>query len=249
MTMGMVPSLIGLGGSLLGGLLGPKQSQQEKDLMAAQTANAQQGSQMASWAQGQAQNMLPQSLDMMNKGMGTLDQSLKDLDPIQRFYQQLASGNRGEMMGAMEPQISQMQQGYGNQMKTGSELNPRGGARASTMAEMPYQQMGLIQQLMNAARQQGFQGLQSLAGQQAQIGSQQAGIGQGLMGGATSLFGSGTSALSGANQANQGLLNYGMTNRAQMFNQGSDLGKSLGGALQDMAWESGKFGTRPPKPR
>ncbi len=237
--MQAIPAAIGLGGSLLGGLLGPKQSQQEKDLMAAQTANAKQGQQMATWAQGQAQNMVPQAQGYMGEGMATTDQAIQGLDPIQRYYQQLASGNRGEMMTAMQPQIQQAQQGYASGLKNTSELNQRGGARAATMAEMPFQQMGLLQQLMNAARGQGFQGLQSIASLLGSLGGQQANIGQGLMGGANSLFSGGTQALGGSSAANQGLLNYGLSRRNQQFNQGSQIGKALGGGLMDMAKNSG----------
>src|SRR5213592_1781670 len=136
---------IALGSSLLGSALAGRQSPEQR--RALQLSNQAQTQGLA--AAGPLLSLAPRTYG-----------------PVMDYWSRILSGNRGEMTSALAPEIEQIGQGYGTQTQAAANLMPRGGGRATLLSQLPYQQMGDIQRLMQTARPQAAQGLLQ-AGQSA----------------------------------------------------------------------------------
>ncbi len=167
----LIPLGIGLGGSLLGSAFaGPSGSQ--KDALKAQTAlsgqlaaNAAQGAQVGGLYTGM--------------GLGPLSTALD-------YWSRLAGGDRTAMSSVLGPEISNIGTNQSNAFDTTSQFAPRGGARTTTLAQIPYDTAHLVSSMFQTLRPAAVGQLQGLGLSLADLGN-------------TARGGSSSAAASGAN--------------------------------------------------
>lgn len=141
---------LALGSSLLGNKLGKVKPNPQED----QTLKLLQGSMQANQQTGQ---------NLVHMGQQTIGQPLN-------YYQGILSGNRGDIQSALQPELNRVNEGFQNARQTSAELMPRGGARASQIGALPFQQQQAQSELMQGARPQAAGALGGLAGQLMQSG-------------------------------------------------------------------------------
>ena len=167
----LIPLGVGLGSGLLGSLLsGP--SSQQKAAINAQTGLA--GQLTANAQQGAGNSALYTAM-----GLGPIANALK-------YWNTLATGDRTAMSTALAPEVSQIGQAAQQATDTTSQFAPRGGARTTTLANIPYDTAGKITSLYQTLRPAAVSQLQGLGTTLADLGN-------------TALGGSSSAATSGAN--------------------------------------------------
>lgn len=133
----LIPLGIGLGGGLLGSALSGPSGQQKSALDASTAlsgqlaANARQGSQMSTIYGSLGLPAVGSALDYWNK---------------------ILSGDRTAMSTALGPEISQAGRDSANAFDTASEFAPRGGARTSVLANIPYDNAGKVTSMFQTLR-------------------------------------------------------------------------------------------------
>jgi hypothetical protein len=144
------------------------------------------------------------------------------------YYGGILSGNRANMMSAMAPEITTINNQANQARHQLATMGPMGGGRASAMAQLPMQTAGQIGTMFQQARPQAAQGLLNvgnaqgnLGGLQGSIAAQQGALGSGLN----------TNAVSS-------LLNYGL-GRSQ---QNQQAGGAFGGGIYDILNTLGRSG-------
>lgn len=154
-------------------------------------------------------------------GSQGLNSGLNNLTPVANWFQTIMNGNKQATLNQMQPQIAQTEGGLNTALQTGSTLAPRGGGRSSTLFDLPFEAQKDIASQYAAARAGAPAGLQSAATAQGALGASAAGAGAqfGQIG----------------NQANNNLLNYGLSQQQQSYTQaqqnGGLWGKLLGPVL------------------
>jgi len=111
----------------------------------------------------------------LNQAESTLPQATSILQQPLQFFQSLLSGNRQDIMSAIQPAVSSLTSQYETAKRTNNEFAPRGGGATAANAEAPYKEAGDISSLV-------FQGQQAGAAGVTQIGSLLADLGLGEMG-------------------------------------------------------------------
>jgi hypothetical protein len=147
-----------LGGGLLADKLvgGPPGVPDAANLLAQQAANAQYGRQIAGQLGPMAQQLL-----------GGATQSYA---PVANMWSGLLTGGRGRLTNLLAPDIGEITDAYRGPTQAMANLQPRGGARASLMAQLPYQKARDIATLFQEARPLAAQGLLQTGQAQAATG-------------------------------------------------------------------------------
>lgn len=146
--------------------------------------------------------------DLLNLGGQTTQ-------PGVNFMSTLLGGNRANTTAALQPSISQIDQGTSGVMNGINTLTPRGGGRYGALFGQSFAPQSQIQTLFNSARTGAAQAL-------PQIGLQEQGLG-------ANLFGLGNQAETGAGQLNLGLGNLGQQQQQITNGLWSGLGRGLFG--------------------
>ncbi len=194
---------IGAGGSILGGLLGNRKSQQQTDLENAQTENAKSQSALAKL-------MAQQSSSSYNLGSPAYGHALN-------YYSTLLNGNKAAVSQAIAPQVGQLSDTYRGAQRGLEQSGVQGPGRDYALGELNRQRAGQIGQLSvgvqpNAAASLGQLGLSGM-GQ----GTGAAATSGGLFNGSSGAYQSLLNSLLGQNQ-----LNY-----QNAFGQGNSLASLL----------------------
>ena len=194
-----------LGGGLLADKLvgGPPGVPDAANLLAQQAANAQYGRQIASQLGPVAQQLL-----------GGATQSFS---PVANMWSGLLTGGRGRLTNLLAPQIGEITEAYRAPTQAAANLQPRGGARASLMAQLPYQRARDIATLFQQARPLAAEGL-------LQTGQAQAAAG---MAGYENL----ANLLSGADLAGYRLGEYNLARQENRAEESRGVGKTIMDAL------------------
>ena len=120
------------------------------------------------------------------QGQGILGQGLSDVQggltaaqPALQLLTQLTKGNWGDISTAMQPEVDQITQQF-DQIRNMVSMQPRGGGKATALAEAPFQKAGAIQRAAGEARMGAVGQLGNLATNLAGIGLGEANLGQSL---------------------------------------------------------------------
>jgi hypothetical protein len=157
------------------------------------------------------------SADQINAGTNLLNKGEGNVDSGANYFNTLLNGNQENTASMLEPDINRIRAGNQNALQTASTLMPRGGGRAATLFNQPFQNNAQIQSLFNGARSGAAAGL--------------AGIGGGQMGMGANLFGIGNGALNTGMGANTNLANYGLQQQQVTNGLWSGLGQGVAGLL------------------
>ena len=190
-----------LGGGLIADKMvgGPPGVPDAANLLAQQAANAQYGRQIASQLGPVAQQLL-----------GGATQSFS---PVANMWSGLLTGGRGRLTNLLAPQIGEITEAYRAPTQAAANLQPRGGARASLMAQLPYQRARDIATLFQQARPLAAEGLLQTGQAQAAAG----GAGYQNM----------ANLLSGADLAGYRLGQYNLERQAERNLASQELGESI----------------------
>jgi hypothetical protein len=193
---------IGIGASMLGGKIAGGTTISSKDMSALlkeQLESIREGRQIASGLQPQAANLL--------------EMATSTYLPVVNYYNRLLSGNRGEAMAAMQPEVSRVNEGYDQALQSAAALAPRGGGRSALFSELPFQRVRDITTLLNSIRPGAAEGLLRAGGQAANT--------------AQGLYSTLLSALSGSQAARTGLMGYDLQSRQERFKRAQEIGSTL----------------------
>ena len=158
--LALLPSLVGLGTSIFGGV---------KQAVSGSAADPS-----IKAAQDQAAKATQQ-------GTNVLNQSAATTAPAKSFFASIL-GNRENALSALAPQVSTLVDQYDAGRKALQEFSPRGGGRVAQANELPFQEAGKISDILQTARA-------GAANNLATIGGQERGTGAGLIGEGTSALG------------------------------------------------------------
>ena len=183
--MQLAPMAIGLGGSMLGSKLGGGPPAESRGMMNILQQGAKTG---------------------YNFGSSLMNMAGQAFNPVVDYWSRMLSGNKAAAMSALAPEIARMGDQNTAEMKAASTLMPRGGARASLMSTMPFQNLQRVQSL--------FQGLRP-----------QAATSLGTVGG--SLASQGTNALNASTNAGRSVMDFQLEQARQQAEQGANLGDFL----------------------
>lgn len=106
------------------------------------------------------------------EGQKLLSQSENTLQMPTDYWSKLLSGDRTQMMQAEAPEIQNISDLYSQQKKNISMFTPQGGGQTAALTEAPFQQARDVGTLLEKARPQAAQALQSIAGQEAAMSGQ-----------------------------------------------------------------------------
>lgn len=110
-----------------------------------------------------------QSKGFFSSGAGTTKEGTNAIAPALDFLTKLTKGDQGDVTQAAQPEIDQITQQF-DAIRNMVSLQPRGGGKASVLAESPFQKAGAIQRTEGQMRA-------GAAGQLGTLGSNLAGIG------------------------------------------------------------------------
>lgn len=192
-----------LAAPLIGGLfgwLGNRKSGAEKRALSTNEEAARRGIEMQ-------EELQPLRMDYLQKGQGAMGGALD-------YWSKILSG-RESATSLLSPEINQITQGYRGARTASRTLNPRGGGGSTALTRRIEEEAipGQIGGLLATARPRAAGEVSTLGTNMSQIGSSLAGVESGLLGGA------------GATSGN--LLNYGLRDRAQQYEMGSGIGRSV----------------------
>jgi hypothetical protein len=236
MPMAAIAPAVGLGGSLLGGLLGSRQTQAQQDALNQQTANMKQAAQLAGqYVPGlvtQGQNFATQ---LGQQGQGFLGQAQQGINPAMQYWQQLLGGNRQQMTSALAPEIQNINQQYNQALQSQMGLTPRQGGSAATLADLPYQRAAQVSGLMNTLRPQAASQLGQIGLNLGQLGSGLYGQAGGMLSHASGALGAGGSLLGASSGSAADILSAERQRQQQAAQLGSGFGSSLFNIMQGLS--------------
>lgn len=216
--MPWIAPLVGVGASLLGNWLNSRQSAEQKQANQGLLSNMQQGQQTANTLQPY--------------GTGFLNTAQQGIGSSMDYWSKLLSGNRGEMMSAMAPEVNRINAGYDQNKRSLLQFAPRGGGQAGMLASAPYKEQQDINSLFQTLRPQAAQQMGNLGLQAGGLGNQ--------------TFSNLLNALAGSSGAASSILSKGQTQ--QMINnqagqQWGNMGYQLGSSLAPWLTGSGNGGS------
>lgn len=172
MPIPLIGAAIAGGGSLLGGLLGGRQSSQEKALEAQEASNAATGGKFGS--------------EFLTSAQGNLNSA-------QNFWQSILNGNQGSTATALAPTINNINSQSAAAEKSALEFTPRGGGQSEIAASIPYQRANAVTgAITNLAAQ--------APNELAQIGTAEGSLGTSALSGSTASSASALNFLQGQSQ-------------------------------------------------
>lgn len=208
----LIPAAIGAAGSIIGGKMAGSQSSQQKAALDAQTQLAQQQTANAKAGAG---------LSTQYSGMAA-----PALTNALSYWQSLLGGDRTAMSSVLGPEIEQYKQGTATATDNLNQFAPRGGARTSTLAELPYSTARTIGDMFATVRPVAA----------AQTGA----LGTGLAGLGINALNSSTGAAGSASNDYLSQLNYLNQQKQNQFNTAAGIGKGLYSWAKGIDW--GKLG-------
>ncbi len=121
---------------------------------------------------------------LLNAGAGTTQGGLQTLEAPTNYFASILSGDPRAMAAAAAPTISAVRANYDNATRSASQLQPRGGFRSATMAELPFQKNAVVNNALLAQQPAAANSLANIGtgvagiglGQQ-QVGTQEQGLG------------------------------------------------------------------------
>lgn len=135
---------------------GPKQSNEEKAFVEAQTEATKLGI-------AGAQQDIPAGRAMLTQ--------------VGDFFKKLFAGDRKSIFEAFQPEITQLHKQYETGRKTTEEFGARGGGRTALQAELGSREAGDMETLIHGARKEGAAGLMDIGGTLASLGTSELGMG------------------------------------------------------------------------
>ncbi len=153
-----------------------------------------EGDSLTQWLRGQISKLNNTGQDITNTGGSllksggagyaagndTVNSGLNTLNDPKNYFASILSGDPTRMAAAAAPAISAVRANYDNAAKSVSQLQPRGGFRSTTMAELPFQKSAQINNTLLAQQPAAATSLANIGTGVAGIGlgQQSAGIGQ-----------------------------------------------------------------------
>lgn len=110
-------------------------------------------------------------------GQGTAATGTDALNNVLNYYTRLMNGSSGEII-ANSPETQSVLQQYDAARNSMATLNPRGGMRASQGANLKFNELGQLGNLVQKTRQNAAQGAQQTAGEIANTGLQESELGE-----------------------------------------------------------------------
>ena len=102
-----------------------------------------------------------------------LPSSQQGLSTAAAYDTSLLSGNRDTTLAAVQPQVSSILAQYDVTKQANATLNPRGGGRAETDAQLPYKAAGDVQKLLQTVRPEAAKNLTQVSTEQGLLGQQE----------------------------------------------------------------------------
>jgi hypothetical protein len=161
----LLPTIIGAGGSALGGWLGGRKSGEEKAALGAQTSALQSQTKIGEEAAGAGRTFTGLATPALTNALN--------------FWQTVLGGDRTTLSSLLGPELSRYASGQQQAMSQVSQFAPRGGGRTSTLAEMPFTTARATGDLFSTLRPQAAGQLGSLGTNVAQLGLGAFGVGSG----------------------------------------------------------------------
>lgn len=222
MPIGTTAAILGAGGmGLLGSLLGKKgPSAQEKNALGSQQ-------QLMDTQRGAIEQGIQQAQSLRPQAGSFYGQAGAALQPATDYWSRILAGGP-EMTAALSPEISRINAGYQQAGKVASQFAPSGGGRAAVMGELPFRRAADTSTLFSQVRPAAAQNLATTGTNLFGLGNQLNSIIQGGFGNAGA----------GAGQTGSSLLNYGLGQNQQQFQQG----QAIGTGLAQLLFGSGLFG-------
>ena len=124
----------------------------------------------------QGQSILGTGQGNVAAGQQTTNQGITALGPALSFLTNLVQGNQADIAQAAQPEIDTITQQF-DQIRNLISLQPRGGGKATALAEAPFQKAGDIQRTEAGLRSQAVGQLSGLGTSLAQIGLGQSNVG------------------------------------------------------------------------
>jgi hypothetical protein len=104
-------------------------------------------------------------------GQQNITGATQNLAQAGKYQSDILSGNRETVLGAQAPEISSLLTSYDTARKSAGQLTPRGGGRSQILNELPYQEAGQVNQVIQKARPEAAKGLTQTAEAQGYIGA------------------------------------------------------------------------------
>lgn len=139
-------------------------------------------------------------------------------DPAFEHYKALAGGDRSQIMGAVAPQLADINSRYGALINASRNFNPRTGAGASYNTDLAFRAADEGQRLIDTERASAYPALSAMAGQAANIGAGAAGVA--------------TNAGAGAGALNTSAFNMGRTSAGDQMAANAQAAQALFQAYQ-----------------
>lgn len=193
-----------------------------KKASAAQNKVANQQGALTQLQTDAASKLMPWGQNLMERGGAGLSSLLP-------YYTKAAFGDRATLSNLIAPELQQIREGYDRPLQTLTELSPRTGTTAASNAAILSGRGDALQRTYANARTAGMQGLQSLSGQLAGLG--------------TGAVGASFGGLAGASQSNINLLSQLFGIRDQNNTQSNAIGAQLVDFLK--AYNTYRAGNQP----
>jgi len=153
-------------------------------------------------AGGTGTNFLNAGTDVFNAGVGgagtaggTASTALATVDPVVAYWKAILSGDPKAVNTAISPAAGTLATAYQNAIKNAQMFMPRGGARASIVSQLPFQQGQDLFNLVAQLQPMAAQGLNQTANTQIGAGGLQTELARALMSGGLGVTGQGTNLL------------------------------------------------------
>lgn len=154
----LISSGLGALGSWLGGRKGGKAAGQ------AEQAGYGQALAAGEYGAGRAGELAPDVTNLLDLAKG-------GYQPAFDYWSRLLSGDRSEMTSVLAPEIGRIGEGYTQARREVGQFAPRGGGRASTLGEIPFQRARDVSTLFSTMRPLAAQSLGQLAGEAGRLGT------------------------------------------------------------------------------
>lgn len=207
--MKIAPLVGGLLGGLLGRSSGAKKSAEEKTGINQLIGAGDTGFKTA-------EGLQPYATNFLQKGTDTFAPSVD-------YWSRILSGDRGEIMNAVGPEVGRIAAGYQSAARQVGQFAPMGGGRSTLLAELPFQQNRDISSLIAGLRPQAAEKLSGIAAQLANLGLDAEQIIGALLQGIRS---------GGSELANIGMKSRGITAASTLA--GAQGGAEIGRSIYDM---------------
>src|SRR5579863_1428932 len=113
-----------------------------------------------------------------NQGQSSVQSGLNGVGGISQWYQNLLNGGP-QAQAELAPQTANINAGFNQQQQQQAQLYGRGGGRASTMAQIPFQKESAIAGLQQSLLPAAASGATQAAGLEASTGLGESQLGQG----------------------------------------------------------------------